>query len=238
VRGQRWSIRVLAGVPLLAAGLLLWPFAGWSPWPPAIGLGLLSLLYLTRLDRLCLGWAPHLAGLLVVALLAARSDAWAWGLVGGLGALGAGALRAPRRALAGAGAVLVLACATGYGVAHHRTERQRQADRAAAAAAEATNVVAIAPELLVTALTSGDPRDACALLGSPAAAQLAAARHTRSCAAALPEATATPGRGVVTKHPDRTATVDACHAGVGVGRFRMRQFSGDRYVVTGYAPCR
>jgi hypothetical protein len=240
VRRQRWSTRVLAGVPLVGAGLLLWPFADWSPWPAAVGVGLLAVLHLTRLDRLLFGWAPHLAGLLVVVLLAGRSDAWAWGLVTGLGVLGVGLVRLPRRALAAVGAVLALACGTGYGVAHYRTERQRQAERAEAAAAEATNVVAIAPELLVTALTGGDPGSACVLLGSPAAGQLAAARHAPSCTAALAGtgAPATTGRGVVTRNADHTATVAACRAGTGLGTFRMRQFAGgDRYVVIGYAPC-
>jgi len=238
VRGQRWSIRALAGVVLVAAALLLWPFAGWSPWPPVVGVGLLAVLYLTRLDRLMLGWAPHLAGLLVVMLLAMRSDGWAWGLVAGLGWFGIGLARSPRRPVAAVGAVLALACATGYGVTRHRT--QRPPERAEAAAAEVTNVVAIAPELLVTALTSGDPGSACVLLGSPAAGQLAAARHASTCAAALAGtgALATTGRGVVTRHTDHTVTVDACRAGTALGIFRMRQFAGaDRYVVTGYAPC-
>jgi hypothetical protein len=240
VRGQRWSIRALAAVVLVAAGLLLWPFAGWSPWPAVVGVGLLAAVYLTRLDRLLFGWAPHVAGLLVVVLLAARSDGWAWGLVAGLGVLGVGLARLPRRAVAAVGAVLVLACAAGYGMTHYRTERQRRAERAEAEAAEAMNVVAIAPELLLTALVGGDPGSACVLLGSPAAGQLAAARHAATCAAAL-AGTGAPtsiAQAVVIRHADHTATVDACRVGSRLGAFRMRQFAGgDRYVVTGYAPC-
>ena len=47
---------MLAGLVLLAAIGLLWPFADWSWWPIVAGLGVLIVLYLLRLDRLPRSW--------------------------------------------------------------------------------------------------------------------------------------------------------------------------------------
>ncbi|HEY0574293.1 MAG TPA: hypothetical protein VGD73_09330 [Pseudonocardia sp.] len=263
---RRWPLRVLAGLVLLVAVGLLWPFAGWSWWPWVGGLGVLILLYLLRLDRLLFGWAPHLAGLVTVVLMAARSDPWAWGLAGGIAVLGVGVARLPDRRLLVVGAGLVLLFGLGYGVAHFRTAQQRQAEQAQESARQASNVMAIAPELLLRAvargIAAGDARTTCDLLGSPASDQLAGSVGTPDCAAAVrqlatqvrdPGAYASPllPPTALAKQPGATgqsgtATLDGCQAkwpgpdpGPKLGRFSLRQFQqSDRYLVTGYSSCR
>jgi len=262
---RRWPIRMLAGLVLLVAIGLLWPFAGWSWWPVVGGLGVLILLYLLRLDRLLFGWAPHLAGLVTVVLMAARSDPWAWGLAGGLAVLGVGLARLPDRRVLVVGAGLVLLFGLGYGVAHFQTAQQRQAEQAQESARQASSVMAIAPELLLRAvargITAGDARTTCDLLGSPARDQLAGSVGTADCAAAVrqlatqvrdPGAYASPllPPTALVKQPGApgqpgTATLDGCQArwlgpdpGPKLGRFSLRQFQqSDRYLVTGYSPC-
>src|SRR6476469_9183513 len=59
--------RGAAGLAIGSAALLLWPFAGWSVIPWLIGLGVLLLLRLLRVDGLLRGWVWHLGGLIVVA---------------------------------------------------------------------------------------------------------------------------------------------------------------------------
>ncbi|HEX4247365.1 MAG TPA: hypothetical protein VH008_05820 [Pseudonocardia sp.] len=264
---RRWPVRVLAGLVLLAAIGLLWPFADWSWWPIVAGLGVLVLLYLLRLDRLLLGWAPHLAGLVVVVLMAARSDPWAWGLAAGIAVLGVGVARLPDRRVLVVGAGLVLVFGLAYAVAHYRTAQQRQADQARSDTQQANNVLAIAPELLPRVLArgiaTGDGRTTCDLLGTPAGAQFASAAGAPDCASAVrqlagqvvdPQAYASPRLpgGALTKVPGPpgqpgTGTLDACQLswaaggrpGPPLGRFTLRQFEqGDRYLITGYTPCR
>jgi hypothetical protein len=260
-RRQRWPVRVLAGVILAAATLLLWPFADWSWWPVIIGFGVLVLLYLLRLDRLLLGWAPHLAGLVVVVLLAARSDPWAWGLATGLAVLGVGFTRLPRTRVLALGAVLTLLCGAGYGVTHWRTAVQQRAARAAADNRESLNLSAIAPGYVVPFLASylaaGDDVTVCPMLIAPADAQFAAAVGAPDCPAAVHRFAARVTdqgsyRGVtlpwsaVTKSGD-TATVDGCQAtwrsdpapGPTLGEFQLTRYQHtDRYLITGYTPCR
>jgi hypothetical protein len=252
---------VVAGVVLLAAALLLWPFANWSWWPVVIGFGVLVVLYVSRLDRLLFGWAPHLAGLVAVVLMAARSDVWAWGLAVGLAVLGVGFTRWPERQVLAVGAALVVVFGAGYAIVHYRTATERHTEQARAAQAQATNVMAISPDLLVLALTNSiagsDAPTACALLGGPAGGQLASSVRQPDCPSAVGalasrvtdasayRAASLPA-GSVTKRPDHTVTVDACRPrwpapapGPPLGRFTLRQYQGgDRYVVTGYAPCR
>ncbi|MDT7599200.1 MAG: hypothetical protein QOK26_1277, partial [Pseudonocardiales bacterium] len=150
---RRWPIRVLAGLILLAAIGLLWPFADWSWWPIVAGLGVLVLLYLLRLDRLLLGWAPHLAGLVVVVLMAARSDPWAWGLAAGIAVTGVGLARLPDRRVVIVGGGLVLVFGLAYGVAHYRTAAQRHTEQAQADAQYLSSRSALRPELLMFTVT-------------------------------------------------------------------------------------
>jgi hypothetical protein len=263
---RRWPVRVLVGVVLLAAIGLLWPFAGWSWWPIAGGFGMLVLLYLLRLDRLLFGWAPHLAGLVTVVLMAARSDPWAWGLAAGIAVLGVGLARLPDRRMLLVGAALVLVFGLGYGVAHYRGAEQRRQEEAQAAAQQATNVVAIAPELLPRVLArgiaTGDGRTTCDLLGAPARDQLAASMGAPDCVSAVarlagqvsdPTAYAAPRLppSALVKRPGPagqpgSAVLDGCQVswptpnpGPPLGQFSLNQYQQtDRYVVTGYTPCR
>jgi hypothetical protein len=263
---RRWPVRVLVGVVLLAAIGLLWPFAGWSWWPILGGFGTLVLLYVLRLDRLLFGWAPHLAGLVTVVLMAARSDPWAWGLAAGVAVLGVGLARLPDRRMLLVGGGLVLVFGLGYGVAHYRSAEQRRQEEAQAAAQQATNVVAIAPELLprvvARGIATGDGRTTCDLLGAPARDQLAASVGAPDCVSAVtrlagqvsdPTAYAAPRLppSALVKRPGPagqpgSAVLDGCQAswptpdpGPPLGRFSLAQYQQtDRYLVTGYSPCR
>lgn len=251
---------MLAGLILLAAVGLLWPFAGWSWWPVVIGFGVLVLLYLLRLDRLLLGWAPHVAGLVVVVLMAARSDPWAWGLAAGLAVLGVGFVRLPDWWVVAVGAVVVVVFGAGYGISHYRTATQQQAEQVAADQQYRASRMALPAEAFLGAITSdiayGQEVKACGLLGSPGGEQLAAAEGVPSCADAVRRMhtrVTNPGKysnprlpkGTVTKRADGTATVDGCAVwpagtaapGPALGRLELRRHEGSSYLITGYTPC-
>lgn len=264
-RGRRWPIRVSVGVVLVAAIGLLWPFAGWSWWPILGGLGVLILLSVLGVHRLLFGWAPHLAGLVTAVLMAARSDPWAWGLAAGIAVLGVGLARLPDRRVLLAGGGLVLVFGLGYSVAHYRSTEQRQREQTQAAAQQASNAVAIAPELLLRSLARaiaiGDRRTTCDLLGTPAGGQLAASVGAPDCGSAVarlagqvsdPTAYKAPmlPTSALVKRPGTggrpgSAVLDGCQAswltpkaGPKLGRFTLAQYQhGDRYLVTGYTPC-
>ncbi|HEY4003963.1 MAG TPA: hypothetical protein VGM60_02080 [Pseudonocardia sp.] len=257
---QRWPIRVFAGLILLAAVLLLWPFADWSWWPIVIGLGVLVLVSLLRLDRVLFGWAPHLAGLVVVVLMAARSDPWAWGLAAGLAVLVAGFTRLPDWRVLAAGAAVTLVCGVGYGVAHYRTTAQLRADQAAADTRYRQSRSALPAEAVLPSITTDIAADdavkACGILGSPAGQQFAAAFGAPDCASAVhqlnarvvnPRGYANPRlpAGSVVKRSDHTATVLGCRAwpdpaaapGPPLGQFELRLYQGSTYLITGYRSC-
>jgi hypothetical protein len=240
--------------------LLLWPFAAWSWWPVLIGFGVLALLYLLRLDRLLFGWAPHLAGLVVVVLMAARSDPWAWGFAAGLAVLGVGFTRLPGIKVLAIGAVLVLLCGTGYAITHYRSAAQQQAEQATQDQHESLNLLAVPPGYVVPFLASylaaGDDRTVCPMLTGPSGAQFAAALGAPDCAAAVHRfagqvrdvgayrSVQLPWAAVV-KSGD-TATVDGCQAGwpggatpgPRLGRFELTRYQHtDRYLITSYTSC-
>jgi len=153
-----------------------------------------------------------------------------------------------------------------YGIAHFRTAEQRHQEQAQTAAEQASNVRALAPELLPRAvargIAMGDAPTTCDLLGAPARDQLAASLGASDCAAAVHQLAAqvTDSRAyasprvppsALVKQPGQagqpgSATLDGCQAswlvpspGPKLGRFTLTQFQqGDRYLVTGYAPCR
>jgi hypothetical protein len=254
-------VRVLAGVVLLVAAGLLWPFAGWSWWPVVGGLGVLIVLYLVRLDRLLFGWAPHLAGLVTVVLMAARSDPWAWGLAAGLAVIGVGLARLPAWRVLAAGMALVLVFGTGYGISHFRTAEQRRAEQAAADTQYREGRSALPAEAVLGAITydiaAGDDVKACGVLGSPAGQQFADAVGAPSCPDAVRQLHARVSDasaygsprlpvGAVVRRPDRTAQVDGCRVwpdpanapGPRLGVFELRPYQGGAYLITAYTPCR
>jgi hypothetical protein len=186
----------------------------------------LVLLYLVRLDRLLFGWAPHLAGLVVVVLMAARSDPWAWGLAAGLAVLGVGFVRLPRRAVVAVGAALVVVFGAGYGITHYRTQAQQQAAQRAQDDRESLNLSAVQPGYVVPFLASylaaGDAGTVCPMLVAPSNAQFAAAMRAPDCPSAVRAFAARvsnvgayrsvrlPASAVV--RSGGTATVDGCQA--------------------------
>lgn len=249
---------------MLAAIGLLWPFADFTWWPVVAGLGVLALLYVSRLDRLLLGWAPQLAGLLTVTLLLSRTGPWVWGFAAGLAVLGVGLVRLPARRVFAVGVALTAVFGIGYAVTQYRTDTQRRAELARTGAEQAANVMATAAELVLPSLTNslagGDVRTACALLGPTAGQQLAAAHSAPDCAATVRALaaqvsdregyrSATLPPGSIVKRPDG-ASVDACRArwpaagptgavppGPALGRFELRRHQADRFLIVGFAPC-
>ena len=119
------SRRGAAGLTIAAAALLLWPFAGWSGIPWLVGIGLLVVLRLLRLDGLLRGWVLHLGGLVVIAGLMYSTGPWAWALAGSIGVLLAGLAQLPWWRLAAAGAVLCAVSGVGFGLTSARDAQQR-----------------------------------------------------------------------------------------------------------------
>ncbi len=256
---RRRPLRVVAGVAILAAIGLLWPFAGFDWWPVVAGLGVLVLLFVSRLDRLLLGWAPHLAGLVAVALLLSRTGPWVWGFAVGLAVLAAGLVRLPDWRVLAAGAALTAVFGIGYGLTQYRTAAELTAQQARTGAEQAADVMATAAELVLPSLTNslagGDARTVCALLGPTAGTQLAQARRASDCQAAARGMAAevrdpagyragTLPAGSIVKRADG-ASVDACRArwsnpaaGPGLGRFELRRHQVERFLIVGYQPCR
>ena len=123
-----------AGLAILAAALLLWPFAGWFWIPWLAGLVVLVLVALLRLDRLLHGWSWHLGGLAVLVGLMLNTGPWDWALAASLGVLLAGLVQLPWWRLAAVGAVLCLLAGAGWGsivIARRRKRRRRKRSGAA-----------------------------------------------------------------------------------------------------------
>src|SRR5258706_12554723 len=131
-RSLRWrtlprSPRGAAGLAIAAAALLLWPLSGWSWIPWLVGLGLLVVLRLLRLDGLLRGWVLHLGGVVVVVGLMYSTSPWAWALAASIGVLLAGLLQLPWWRLAAVGAVLGGGAGGGFGISTYRTEQETAA---------------------------------------------------------------------------------------------------------------
>jgi hypothetical protein len=262
-RRQR-SARAVAGVAILVAIGLLWPFADWNWWPPVTGLAVLVLVHLLRLDRLLFGWAPHLAGLVTVALLLTRTGPWAWGFAAGLALLGYGLVRLPDWRVLAAGVALTAVFGTGYGISQYRTEKQVAADNARSTEEQKGRVIGgpaqLALSRVANGIASGDPGVACGVLGPTAGAQFAVATGAPDCAAAVRTlagqvtnpggyvsaytAPGLPSGGVVTQPGGVAAVADGCRSrvtpvpGPRLGRLDLRREKADQYVVVGYTPCR
>lgn len=249
--------RGAAGIGVLAAALLLWPFSGlsWIPW--LAGLAVLVLLALLRLDRVLHGWTWHVAGLVVVAGLMVSTSPWAWALAASLGVLLAGLLRLPAWRLAAVGAALCLVSGAAFAFTTYqvRQEARAQNDR------ENTASFALAgeriPERVLPALLEGigqgDVVAVCGLMDEEARAGFVAAVGSPDCASAVtalqragaaPEyedlqATTVPDSGGWVTDGCRTPWADDRLGGPELGRVLIRQSPppGGTYFLSGFAPC-
>ena len=180
------SPRGAAGIAILAAALLLWPFTVWSVWPWLIGLGVLVLLYLLRLDRLMRGWAPHLAGIAVVGGMLYGTSPWAWALAASIGVLLAGLALLPRWKVVAVGAVLCVVSGAGFGISTYQARAeaeqtyQRGGDLTRSEIPEVRNDILPA---LIQAIDSSvpDPQPLCRLATADALGQLQAVLGTSTC---------------------------------------------------------
>ncbi len=247
------------GAGIAAAGLFLWPFAGW-PWLPLlIGLGVLVLLRLLRLNGLMRGWAPHVAGLVVVGLLLVRTSPWEWALAVSLGIVVAGLTRLPRWHVLAAGAVLLLVSGIGYGF----TLQQENADKLAQQIQRGDEnrdqlgertVTRVLPSLMAYTARN-EPATVCGLLTDEAELQFAAAVGAQDCTTAVGLLAARvsdiprysePERPPITQNGG-TWLIDGCQTtwnppvpepGPRLGKIQVTQNADQKFIVTGYAACR
>ncbi|MGD9529481.1 MAG: hypothetical protein AB7V44_22175 [Pseudonocardia sp.] len=252
--------RAAAGLGILAAALLLWPFSGWAGLPWFAGLGALVLLALLRLDRLLRGWTWHLAGLVVVAGLMYSTGPWAWALAASIGVLLAGLVQLPAWRVAAVGAVLVAVAATGFAIAQYRTAEQIQAQQAQTQVESrgrlgAPRPAAVLPTLLTT-IGRGETGAVCDALLDPAAqppfaasvGQPDCAAAVRALAAQVTDANAyAKGSAPPGTHRGAEFDVDACHLtwrasttppGPQLGHLTVGPIpGGTTYAVTAFRPC-
>ena len=263
--GPRFSWRRLtrtprgaAGLVIVVAALLLWPFAGWSVIPWIAGFGLLVLLRLLRLDGLLRGWVLHLGGLVVVAGLMLSTGPWAWALAGSIGMLLAGLAQLPAWRLAAVGTVLVVISGAGFGFSSYRAAEVAREVQSRAGDPLRIQLGETRPGRVLPAMVQGvaldDADPICRLLSPGAETAILAATRAPDCAAAVAELNRRLPAGAA---PDQQALpepqpiagggwqVDACEtswataAGRAVGRVLIVQADPavQRYAVSGFAPC-
>jgi hypothetical protein len=253
------SPRGAAGLAILAAALLLWPFSGFSWIPLLIALGALVLLRvllgLLRLHRALRGWDVHLAGLVVVAGLMTSTGPWAWGFAASIGVLLAGLVQLPRWRLAAAGAVLCVISGAGFGYARYAdhaelVQRQAEASRQTFALMGERRPERVLGALL-EGIGQGDVLGVCALLDDRARQDFVTAAGAADCASAVAAFRATDAaplpddRDVVAVQEADRWLVDGCStpwatlAGTGVGRIEVRRSAppGGTYFVSAFLPC-
>jgi hypothetical protein len=248
--------RSAAGFAIVAAALLLWPFAelSWIPW--LIGFVALIVVRLLRLDGVLRGWDVHVAGLVVMAGLMISTTPWAWALAASIGVLIAGLVRWPAWRLAALGAVLCVL--TGSGFVWSRVQTEREAAAAYAPVQERSRQDQGAPRpngvlpILLNRIAQGSPDALCDnLLAEPVRASFAAAAGRPDCDAAVRALAAQvvdPGRYADAVAPTRPLpdglVVDACAldwgprpAGPQLGRLTITAVAPARYAVTTFQPC-
>ncbi|HEY0813479.1 MAG TPA: hypothetical protein VGE11_09355 [Pseudonocardia sp.] len=240
------------------AALLLWPFSGWSLIPWLIGIGVLVLLRLLRLDGLLRGWVFHLGGFAVVVGLMYSTGPWAWALAASVGVLLAGLLQLPWWRLAAIGAVLCVVSGVGFGISTYRTQQQ-----VAAADAQvqtelqgqqgATRPQGVLP-ILLNRIAQNVPGPVCSnLLAESARSAFVASTGRADCDSAVAAvASRVVDRGAYASavaHTTQTATgfeVNACaltwpngrQAGPQLGRLEIgRKNGGTSYYVAAFTPC-
>jgi hypothetical protein len=253
VRTRRGAV----GLGIVAAALLLWPFAGplWIPW--LAGFLALILLRLLRLETLLRGWDVHAAGLVVVAGMMISTTPWAWALAASIGVLIAGLSLLPAWRLAALGAVLCLLAGGGY--IWSTIEAERAAVAAYAPVQERSRHDQGAPRangvlpIMLNRIAQGSPDAICDnLLAEPVRAQFAEAAGQPDCDAAIHALAAQvtdTGRYADAEAPSSQAgdglSVDACAldwgakpAGPQLGHLTITAVAPSRYLVTGFRPCR
>ncbi|TWF77667.1 hypothetical protein FHX44_113581 [Pseudonocardia hierapolitana] len=251
------SPRGAAGLAVLAAALLLWPFAGfsWIPW--MIGIAALVVLRLLRLDGPLRGWDIPLAGLAVVIGLMVSTGPWAWALAASIGVLLAGLAQLPWWRLAAVGAVLCVVSGIGFGLSVHQDRVELEQIQARAGdpmrvQLGETRAARVLPAIL-TAVQEDDADPICRLLTPEAEAQLLGAVRTGSCPDAVAElhrrVSGAPGQDEKSVPQPQSSpdglVVDACStawssaAGREVGRILIMQTDPavQRFAVRGFAPC-
>lgn len=260
---HRWrrltrSRRGTAGLAVLAAAFLLWPFAGWFWIPWLAGLAVVALIGLLRLDGLFDGWSWHVGAVAVVVGLMLRTGPWDWALAASLGVLLAGLVQLPWWRLAAVGAVLCVLAGVGWGVDRHRVAQAAAAQAAQASLQNRGQIRAARPTLVLQVLLSsvgrGDAGPVCdSILAGPARSSFAAAAGAPDCAAAVRSlagqvddaAAYTRGRAPSTGSGD-TLTVDACHIawspgavpGPQLGILTVGRVGAEvTYVVTAFRAC-
>ncbi len=268
VTPRRWarlirSPRGAAGIAILAAALLLWPFTGWSAWPWLIGLGVLVLLYLLRLDRLLRGWAPHLAGLAVVGGMLYGTSPWAWALAASIGVLLAGLVRLPSWKVVAIGAVLCAVSGTGFGISTSQARIDAENNYQRGGDLSRSLILATRDNVLpglIKAIDSTvpDPQRLCRIAGPEAIGQLQAALGTSTCEDAVAElfrrrvAAGIPADAPLIDLPEPQPesgelrmAIDGCStiwgqaAGLALGRIHITQENLERklYKVSSFSAC-
>jgi hypothetical protein len=181
--------RGAVGLGIVAAALLLWPFAGWFWIPWLAGLAVLVLIGLLRLDRLLGGWAWHVGGLAVVAGLMLRTGPWDWALAAALGVLLAGLVQLPWWRLAAVGAVLCVLAAVGWGVDRYRDAQAEAAQEAQRSQENFSLLGERTPERVLPALLEGigqsDVVGVCGLLSPQAMTAFVQAAQASDCRGAV-----------------------------------------------------
>jgi hypothetical protein len=249
--------RGAAGLAIGSAALLLWPFAGWAAIPWLVGLGVLVLLRLLRLDGLLRGWVWHLGGLVVVAGLMYSTGPWAWALAASIGVLVAGLLQLPWWRLAAVGVVMCAVSGVGFAFSTYQTQEAQRAQDAAENAQSYSLQGERTPERVVGALLENIAQDDvpafCGLLDVPARSEVVRATGAADCPgalAALRSRTSNPqyqhldaptvqNGSVWLTDACRTAWATPALGGQALGRIEVRKSAppGGTYFISRFLPC-
>jgi membrane protein YdbS with pleckstrin-like domain len=252
------SPRGAAGLAIVVAALLLWPFAGWSWIPWLAGLGVVVLLRLLRLDKLLRDWDLHIAGLVVIAGLMLSSGPWSWALAASIGVLLAGLAQLPWWKLAAVGAVMCLVSGVGFGISQYQAEQKAVEQQKQASAENFTLVGERTPQRVLPALLEGigqgDVPAVCGILDDAAEQAFVQASRAPDCRAAVAAFKA--AAGPAPKFEDLPATTtpvgtswltDGCRTvwaqaplgGPALGRLDIRQSAppGRTYFIAAFQPC-
>ena len=221
--------RGAAGLAVIVAALLLWPFAGWFWIPWLAGLAVLILIALLRLDRLLQGWGWHVGGLAVVVGLMLRTGPWDWALAARLGVLLAGLVQLPWWRLAAVGAVLCVLAGTGWGIDRYRVAQEVAAQQAQQSQESFSLIGERTPKRVLPALLEGigqaDEVGVCSLLMPQARAEFVRAAQASDCRGAVEHFHA-----VLSQVPalrDLDAPVVEANGGMSVDGCRTLWASGD-----------